>query len=356
MGASHPLFIFFIALLFMTSFEIPLKEQEYSFLQPSQLVKVLLSEVLDALGGIEFNSFLVGISWPKNKLGEVQELRKTVQYGLVETLSQKTKANPNFEAPDANILIDFDKKALFLELKPVFVKGNYFKFSRLVAQTKHFCFKCKGRGCPYCNEKGTLSEESVEQLLEPLFISVLSAEKLILHGAGREDVDVLMLGEGRPFIVEITQPRKRKTDLLLLQEKINTSLKNKVSVLSLAFSTKEEIAPLKNNPHEKIYSAIVSCEKKPLLNLLQLNKKFSVVQRTPVRVEKRRVDLDRKKEVTLLFVSKINETEFELKLLCSHGTYVKEFISGDSLRTVPSISSMLSVECKCKQLDVLKII
>jgi tRNA pseudouridine synthase 10 len=57
-----------------------------------------------------------------------------------------------------------------------------------------------------------------------------------------------------------------------------------------------------------------------------------------------------------LEIKKIGEKSFELKLKTSHGTYVKEFISGDDGRTVPSVSSLLNLKCECKQLDVLEII
>ena len=42
-------------------------------------------------------------------------------------------------------------------------------------------------------------------------------------------------------------------------------------------------------------------------------------------------------------------------LKTSHGTYVKEFISGDDNRTKPSVSEILGVPCYCEKLDVLEI-
>jgi tRNA pseudouridine synthase 10 len=45
-----------------------------------------------------------------------------------------------------------------------------------------------------------------------------------------------------------------------------------------------------------------------------------------------------------------------LKILTSHGTYVKEFISGDEERTNPSLSSLIENKCECIRLDVIEII
>ena len=33
------------------------------------------------------------------------------------------------------------------------------------------------------------------------------------HGMGREDIDALCLGEGRPFVLELSEPRIRDIDL-----------------------------------------------------------------------------------------------------------------------------------------------
>jgi tRNA pseudouridine synthase 10 len=46
----------------------------------------------------------------------------------------------------------------------------------------------------------------------------------------------------------------------------------------------------------------------------------------------------------------------ELRILCQHGTYVKEWISSDEGRTTPSLSSLLGVACTCRQLDVEEIL
>jgi tRNA pseudouridine synthase 10 len=201
---------------------------------------------------------------------------------------------------------------------------------------------------------------------------------MLFHGAGREDVDVLMLGKGRPFVVELVQPLKRNleinnlidlnklrdSNLINLENEINFSSSNLISVNSLRYSNKEELIKVKNNPHDKIYQATIS-----LINLndefnikqislildLNLNKKEKIIQKTPERVEKRRVIMDREKEIMILYYEILSNKELKLKLKTSHGTYVKEFISGDENRTIPSLSMLLLKPCFCKQLDVLEI-
>jgi len=318
------------------------------------LVNELLFKIDILAQDKEFDTFAIGFSWPKISEEQLDELKRSLQYTLIAKIEAKYDKKVDFEAYGAYFLVDFNKKQVLLRLKSVFVMGNYCKFSRVLAQTTHFCRYCRGHGCNKCTG-GLESEESVEQLLAKVFVPEFKAKQLKFHGAGREDVDVLMLGKGRPFVVEILQPKIRNLDLIKLGEKVNTLFDGQISISGLKFVPKSEVAIVKNAEHEKIYLAIVSCEKKPNLKKFKMGEKILVDQRTPVRVEKRRADIIRKKEITLLGTKKISDIEFELKMKTSHGTYVKEFISGDGERSVPSISSILGIKCFCKQLDVLEI-
>ena len=357
----HPLFIFSHQVILMRRYNQ--KEEYYStinfefndFSEPEKLVLELVDKISILSNSVEFNSFGIGFSWPKISEEELDKLKKSVQYSLIVKIEAKFEKKVDFGAHDAYFLVDFNKKEVFLRLMQVFVKGNYCKFSRSIAQTTHFCRFCRGGGCEKCTG-GLKTIASVEQLLAEIFLPEFGAKQLKFHGAGREDVDVLMLGNGRPFVVELIQPQKRIRDLKKIGKKINEKFKEKISVNSLELVEKGKVAEVKNSVHEKIYLAKVLCESEPNLELLKVDKLINVEQRTPVRVEKRRTDMVRKKEVTILEVKKINEKEFGLKIKTSHGTYVKEFISGDDGRSIPSISSMLGIKCECTQLDVLKIV
>ena len=79
-------------------------------------------------------------------------------------------------------------------------------------------------------------------------------------------------------------------------------------------------------------------------------------QRTPTRVAHRRADKVRKRsviEASDAFAEIIDGELFaEVTLRCESGTYVKETIHGDGGRTIPSVASLLSVDCDVKWLDV----
>jgi tRNA pseudouridine synthase 10 len=330
-------------------------EFEYSnFENTDMLVTQLVDKITHLADNKDFDTFAIGFSWPKILEEELDELKKTLQYSLITKIEATFDKKVNFDSQGAYFLVDFNKKQVFLRLKSLFVRGNYCKFSRNIAQTTHFCKYCRGHGCTKCTG-GLTTQVSVEQILTSYFLPEFAALQLKFHGGGREDVDVLMLGEGRPFVVELLQPEKKVVNLKKLEEKINSGSKEKISVNSLELVEKEEVVNVKNSIHEKVYSLVIACEDKFDLNKIKINEKIMVEQRTPVRVEKRRADLVRKKEITIQKANIINENEFEIEIKTTHGTYVKEFVSGDAGRSVPSISSMLKVSCTCKQLDVLKI-
>lgn len=308
--------------------------------------------VAKSFEGTEFGTFEAGVSSVDYQKKESH--RKKI-IGFVSLAFSKKHARDNF---DLYLLIDLEKG--FVEATPqsVYVEGRYNKFSREIAQTFHYCFKCRGRGCRFCNYTGKLSEHSVQELLENFFLPAFEAKESRFHGAGREDVDVLMLGEGRPFVLELVEPKKRSVELRGLENKINAECKDLIAVHGLSYSSKQKIAELKNTDFKKTYSAKCGCTQ-PLSDgdiSALVGKELEVVQVTPERVEKRRPIRERNKTAQILKAELIDAQHFHLEILASHGLYIKEFVSGDNGRTKPSVSSLLGKECMCVELDVLEII
>ncbi len=81
-----------------------------------------------------------------------------------------------------------------------------------------------------------------------------------------------------------------------------------------------------------------------------------MVQRTPQRVAHRRADLERPRRLRVLAVERLADGALAVRMRCQHGTYVKEWISGDDGRSLPSLASLLGVPCRCRQLDVEEIL
>ncbi|MFW9826641.1 MAG: tRNA pseudouridine(54/55) synthase Pus10 [Candidatus Thorarchaeota archaeon] len=328
---------------------------------------------------LEFENFLVGSS-PNSKIINREDKFKT-KFNILEAESFKSHFNrvvgkelmaslqkgPEFNEPEILFLyyIEFENFKIELIIKSLFIFGRYNKFIRGIPQTHWFCKKCLGNGCELCNYTGKQYMISVEDLISTEFIKRSKATDLKFHGAGREDIDVRMLGSGRPFILELRNPKVRNIDLKEIQKKVNKSNKKKVKIHDLEFSNKKEVVKIKSNAKDikKIYRAIVKAQSKvnkdvfyqKLLELKHIFENKEIHQRTPYRVSHRRADKIREKLIYRIEgkIKKSNIFEFEIET--QGGTYIKELISGDKGRTSPSFSEIFEIPLDCQELDVIEI-
>lgn len=189
------------------------------------------------------------------------------------------------------------------------------------------------------------------------------AESSKFHAAGREDVNVRMLGKGRPFVVEVLDSKREtltEEELKQLTDEINQD--DRVGVNDLRICDKSTFDMLQQNAEakKKLYVCIVQSSEKVTPELLHekldnvIN--LEVLQQTPVRVLHRRSLMERKKMIYSMKTEYINSHFFILHLLSSGGTYIKEFVHSDLGRTNPSVGSLLGCECDILQLDVEELI
>lgn len=250
----------------------------------------------------------------------------------------------------------------------VFVEGRYRKLSRDLPQTVFFCPECKGhprrrRGCARCEGFGKLTRDSVQELVGWVLGAAFKTRKNKFHGAGREDVNVRMLGEGRPFVVELLAPKCFDVDLAAVEAEINRRNAGRLEVLGLHWTEKSRVQQIKEEMHAKEYRALVRVggEVSPERAGALAGPRRTVVQQTPERVAHRRAKLERERWIEVVsFVPAGDAPEqaglWELVLRAQHGTYVKEAISGEGGMTRPSVAELLGAPCECVELDVLAIL
>lgn len=252
----------------------------------------------------------------------------------------------------------------------VFVEGRYRKLSRDLPQTVFFCPECKGhprrrRGCARCEGFGKLSRDSVQELVGWVAGAAFKTRKNKFHGAGREDVDVRMLGEGRPFVLEMLNPKCLDVDLAALEAEINRRNPGRLEVCGLHWTEKNRVRVIKETPHAKEYEAKVEAAGEPAPDAMHslLGKRIGVIQQTPARVAHRRADKAREKWVEFAGFTRLEgpdvppgATHWSVRIRTEHGTYVKEVVNGESGATKPSLAELLGVPCRCLELDVLAIL
>ena len=283
------------------------------------------------------------------------QLNREIGIGVFQKLNLSTR----LDKPDSTIIIDTRYDTVNLEIKSLFIEGKYNKFDRTIPQTYWPCRKCKGRGCKSCNDSGQLYPDSVQSLVAEPFMKITDSKENLFHGMGREDIDAAMLGFGRPFVLELRMPKNREINLIEVQNKINLNNENRIQVNDLKFVPRSRVAELKNTVCEKSYRVDVSIPEnltiESLKNGAQRLKEQLVKQRTPTRVAHRRADLIRPRFVQSVNILSFKQGMVELEIRAQHGTYIRELVSGDMGRTVPSFSSLVDGACKVEVLDVLNL-
>ncbi len=246
----------------------------------------------------------------------------------------------------------------------IFVEGRYRKLTRDLPQTVFFCPECKGhprrrRNCEKCEGFGKLTRDSVQELVGWVLGKGFGTRKHKFHGAGREDVDVRMLGRGRPFILELINPSNPDADLAELEALVNSRNEGRLEISGLHWTEKARVREIKEGKHAKRYGVHVSIEGEidALAKDALVGQRIVLAQRTPSRVAHRRADKVRERWIELESIEMLGDSALRVQLMTEHGTYVKEFISGEDGRTDPCLGGLLKgVTCGCVELDVLDIL
>lgn len=332
----------------------------------------------DALADWQFATFQVGTKFPgacegyekavskamgQEKVGET--VRTEANRWLAFELGKATGTTTSPEGrPDVVVEVDTRYWTVTVEANSVFVKGRYNKTRRDIPQTHWPCRRCQGRGCWECNDTGVMYKESVEDAIADETQPLFTATDASFHGAGREDIDALMLGTGRPFILELKHPRRRTADLAEMAARINArSAITGVAVRDLRMAAPEEVAAIKEGEYEKEYLAHCVAQgaipKAQVDAIAQRLTGATLDQRTPERVSHRRADLVRKRTVHSATVEAAEGDpvqRFSLRVRAESGTYIKELVSGDEGRTTPSFAALAGVPVLVEFLDVVAIL
>lgn len=332
----------------------------------------MLREALRKLSEVEVESLKTSVILPVEVMEKEDRIRarynppkmRSIKLTLVKSLDkvmEMLSGKPISEEASASLLFDFRRGTVQIRSASIFIFGRYRKLKRGISQSRRRCAECGGKGCERCGWRGKVTLGSIEGIIGEVMREFFLADDYVLHGAGREDVDAKMLGSGRPFVMEVINPKRRLVDLNELEREINERARGIVEASGLRFSSKDEVRALKESSPmvRKLYRALVEVEgdvsEEDLRRLKERLEGAIIRQRTPTRVLWRRSDIIRLKKVYEVNFNKINSKKFELYILCSGGLYIKELIDGDLGRTTPSVTELLGKKSFCSELDVLEV-
>ena len=327
--------------------------------------------VVATVQGIDFSTFLIGcrvppliaeneeMVWSDLSLTEPEPFKSEVNREVGKAVAVRTGKLVDFKRPDIVILLDPLSGTTEVQINSVFFYGRYQKFERGIPQTHWDCRSCKGAGCEKCNFTGAQYLDSVEELIGRPVISAFDAKNAVLHGAGREDIDARMIGTGRPFILEVVEPKKRSVDLAELEKEINRTAEGRIRVSIKRWSDRSEVETLKSNKAHKKYRILVEVDgglsADEFQKALKTLQGVTIHQRTPERVAHRRADKIRERIVLDIEYAGEEDGKFIVEILGEAGLYIKELISGDGGRTRPSLAEILNRSAHVFSLDVVQV-
>ncbi|XP_075992832.1 tRNA pseudouridine synthase Pus10-like isoform X2 [Anticarsia gemmatalis] len=265
---------------------------------------------------------------------------------------------------------------------PLYLAGRYLKLSRDLPQT------------PWLVAGRRMMDSSVQEIIfEPVAaaygVPPDEAERCLkFMSAGREDVDVRCLGTGRPFALEISDPRRRPDDAELQRVCELIGLGGRVRVPRLLHIEREDLALLKKGEESKCKTYEALCIKlshtdldlattngagdaaarrapevteRDIANINAYSNtapgdpaRVLLSQRTPVRVLHRRPLLTRARRIYALSARAVpgRPALFVVRLRTEAGTYVKEWAHGELRRTRPALGAALGASADILALDV----
>ena len=230
-------------------------------------VELLTDIIYDSISPYQFKRLQLGARFPKSQIEEEDSQRKRygsggcdgLKTGLVAQIAKRL--NQRLEGvtlvndkPQILALIDVLTLSVDLDVRAHYMYGRYRKLERGIPQTRWPCRACKGRGCERCEMTGLQYQKSVQDLIGNPLLSVFGSKEHAFHGMGREDIDVRCMGRGRPFVIEMKEPRLRIADPVELMKMINDNAEGSIDITSLRDSTRSEVVRLKETPAEKSYT------------------------------------------------------------------------------------------------------
>ena len=308
------------------------------------------------LSKLDVKTFLVGVKsgsqmeQRENEIIEItgiedwESVRREVKREVGKAIQRILQIKPDFRDPDALVIIDLDSKEVSIDIYPLYLLGRYLKLGRFISQMD------------WVLKDGKLKYDlSIERVCRSIANS-LGSNEVVIHAAGREDVDVRMLGNGRPLVIEVKRPKIRYVNYGEVALKATKEFGNWVKILINGRVSPSTVTKIKEEVHQKNYLAITyvkgGISDDDITKIKETFRNAVIKQLTPLRVLRRKKETLRVRKVYEVDGYRLDDHIASFLIRCDGGLYVKELINGDKGRTKPSFSEVIGKEMEVISLDV----
>lgn len=298
----------------------------------------------------QFETFSVGVSLPEGVQEREDEVRSDLKIKGNETV--KAQASRVVSAyvsetlgkkvdrlrPDLNLLVDIPAAGVTVTSRSAFYYARYAKPSG-IAQKKEPCHHCSGSGCKHCRGTGFERRPSVEGELGRRLTKVTGSGRLVFTWLGSEDRESRVFPPGRPFVVEMKNPVKRK----IPRRFIARTKRGQIAVSSGRMLPSKPV----RLPSFRFRTDIlgVAASRVGQDELKDLRRKF---RRTEVRFDRPHERPVTKTVYRASATPKGRTLTIDAEL--DGGLPVKRFVSGELV--TPSVSEVLKTEVRCRRFDI----
>ena len=309
-------------------------------------------KIIESTNDYQFSSFLIGVVLKpsvvdrddfirsKFKLRGIDSVKSDISRELAKKFSKATKSLIDYRHPELTIIVNFKKDSIELRSKSITLYGRYAKNSRNLPQKQKPCERCMGSGCLECNYHGISDFNSVEGRISEFLYDKFCAKQVKITWIGGEDQSSLVVGNGRPFFVQILNPHKRK---LRFFKKISLQ---EVTLFGLTQVESIPKEPLKFRSKIELF---IKTENKIQADVL---KKLNDIKNSPVAVYEN--SKRNEKLIHSIQYQKTKPNSFTLVIEVDGGLPIKKFV--DSETVFPNLSDLLETKCVCEEFDFHEII
>ncbi|KAJ1974399.1 hypothetical protein H4R35_003626 [Dimargaris xerosporica] len=198
----------------------------------------------------------------------------------------------------------------------LYLANQYNKHTRDISQT------------PFAADGRQLAQTSVSEIIDQPAQLIFKADEVKFIASGHKDMDVRMLGKGRPFYMELLNPKQTVVTAKILDG------------LTKAINQVPQV--------QQVLTDAV------LAKLTPLRKAFDIQQQTLLHVLRRQTQLMRSKHVHGMPITPLANHFMNVMLCTETGTYIKKFIHGDCARSTPNFAQVIALLATLA-LDVVKV-
>lgn len=299
----------------------------------------------------EYNTFLIGTSLAAQFIEREDEIRAilkirgmiSIKQHITSAIRKKfrvlTKASEKFDKPDILITVNISQDSSYnitTKSRSILASGRYTKNERGIYQRS-----------PKSQEIIQLNDIrqfhlSIEDIISRKVLAATMGSDVRFNWIGSEDKDSLVLGNGRPFFVEILDPRKRsfRNNSLIIEE---GRIIARLAILDTGY-------PRSGTRTRTITKIMIRCTEPLSTNDL---KKLDSLTGTIVKLKSKFALIE--KRIYSVLVDKIDKSLFYLTINADGGLPIKQFVGGKEYAD-PNVSMLLSSQCDCLSFDILDVI